>query len=172
MNCQTFKLDKYFYETQFYFYFFDGLFSYEIEDKQLILNKLMIIGSSYRTQRNKAKTKKNNVELLLEYFKYNDIKEEEKLSLEILLSQIYYFCYYKQKEKLLDKLELLNVEINKHNVLKPILILFRVLINMNLEYDTINLNNVVKEDIEYLKLFFKKKYFMDELEFFIPNYFV
>lgn len=165
MTCQIFKLDKYFYETQFYFYFFDGLFSYEIEDKQLILNKLMIIGSSHRTQRNKANTKKNNVELLLEYFKYNDIKEEEKLSLEILLSQIYYFCYYKQKEKLIDKLELLNVEINKHNVLKPILILFRVLINMNLEYDTINLNNVVKEDIEYLKLFFKKKYFMDELEF-------
>ena len=141
------------------------MFTCEDENKQDILNRLNIIDSSYRTQRNKEKTTKNNVLTLLEYFKYNDVNAEEKLNLEILLSQIYYFCYYKQKGKLLDKLELLNIEINKHNVLKPILILFRVLINMNLEYDTIKLNNIVDEDIKYLKIFFNKKYFIDELEF-------
>ena len=130
MFCQVINLKKYFNETKVYFNFFDGLFLLEKETKQQIFDQLQIPSSSYRTQRLKEKTNKYYINRLLEYFKYNDIENETIIEYEILLSRIYYCCYYKQKDKLTELLEVLNIKIDKHNIIKPLLILFRVLINI------------------------------------------
>ena len=165
MHCQIFKLDKYFTQTQIYFNLFDGLFLLEKENKQQILDKLNIPSSSYRTQRLKEKTNKYNINILLNYFEYIDIEFKSITEYEILISRIYYCCYYKQMDRLLELLNLVNIKLEEHNILRPLLILFRVLIYSNLEYDILYLNEIIKKDIEYLKLFYNKKYFKDELEY-------
>lgn len=165
MFCQIFNLDKYLNQTQIYFNFFDGLFSLEEENKQDIFDKLNIPSSSYRTQRLKENTSKYIVNILLEYFGYNDVTSEKITEYEILLSRIYYCCYFKQKDRLLEQLNLLNIKIEKHNILKPLLILFRVLIYINLEYRDSRTKEIVEKDINYLKLFYNKKYFKDDLEY-------
>lgn len=165
MICQAFNLEKYFNETKVYFNFFDGLFLLEKENKQQKFDKLQIPSSSYRTQRLKDKTNKYYINILLEYFKYNDIENENIIEYEILLSRIYYCCYYKQKDKLIELSEVLNIKIDKHNIIKPLLILFRVLINTNLEYGEDYLNEICGSDLNYLKLFHNKNYFKDELEY-------
>ena len=152
MHCQIFKLDKYFTQTQIYFNLFDGLFLLEKENKQQILDKLNIPSSSYRTQRLKEKTNKYNINILLNYFEYNDIEVKSITEYEILISRIYYCCYYKQMDRLLELLNLVNIKLEEHNILRPLLILFRVLIYSNLEYDILYLNEIIKKDIEYLKI--------------------
>ena len=165
MFCQIFNLDKYFSYTQVYFNFFDGLFLIEKENKQRIFDLLNIPSSTYRTQRLKEKTNKYIINILLDYFGYNDIDGENIFEYEALISRIYYCCYYKQKDRLMQLLDLLNLKIDKHSILKPLLILFRLLIYINLEYRasyTIEISNI---DLNYLKLFYNKKYFKDELEY-------
>ena len=165
MFCQVFKLDKYFNQTQVYFNFFDGLFLLEEESKQQILEKLRIPSSSYRTQRLKEKTSKYNINILLKYFKYNEIKSGQITEYEVLFSRIYYCCYFKQKDRLIEQLQCLNSKIVENNILKPLLILFRVFIYTNLENRDSLTKKLVENDIEYLKLFYNKKYFKDDFEY-------
>lgn len=165
MEIQVFNLEKYFHQTQFYYHFFDGLFALRCENKQLILNSLGIIPSSYRTQRAKEITNKSSIDKLLSYFGYDDVFECQKLEDEIFLSQIYYCCYYKQNTRLKGYLEIINQKIERNNVLKPIFSLFKILIVLTLEYKEQEMLDMICNDLEYIKLFYNKKYFKDDYEY-------
>lgn len=165
MYCQVFDLERYFKQTQIYFYLFDGLFLLENDKKQQIFNKLSIIPSSYRTQRSKVNTTRESINKLLSYFNYVDVNKDEQLEFEVILSKIYYCCYYKQLSKLYYYLEIINDKINQNSILKPLLVLFRVLINMNLEYEIPHLKEIVWDDLQYLKVFYNKHYFAYDLKY-------
>lgn len=165
MYCQLFNLDKYFNGTQIYFNLFDGLFMVENKTQKEIFEELSIISSSYRTQRLKEKTVKNYVYILLEYFKYNDINLVDKKEYEILFSKLYYSSYYKQKTRMMDLLEEVETKIKLNNILKPMLILFKVFIYMNLDYQVDELRKKVESDVIFISHFHNKKYFKDDLGF-------
>lgn len=165
MYCQIFKLDKYFKETQIYYYFFDCLFTFEEEGKEKILERLGIIPSSYRTQRSKAKTTKTTINILLEYFNCGAVIEKEHLEYEKLLSKIYYNCYFRKTDKLEKQLEIINNKLETYTILKPLLILFRILIQSTLDPKYREIKSELYNDLKYIQSFYNKKYFKDDLEF-------
>lgn len=158
------SLDKYFRQTQKYYYFFDALFNKEEETKGKIFKSLGISDSSYRTERLKPNVKNENKNILLDYFKYNKLTSKDKQEeYEICLSKIYYCIYYIQKNEL-DKLNIqLESMINKHTYLKPLLTLFKVFIAMNYDKPMDIMKANLKEELEYLWLF-KNNYFTDEIK--------
>lgn len=165
MHCQVFELDYYFSQTNVYFAFFDGLFLMENDTKNSILDSLGISSSSYRTQRLKENTNKSNIVKLLDFFDVLDLNIEDKVKYERLISKIYYYYYYKNYDKMSEQLVLINKAIEENNILKPVLVLFRVFLIMNLEYGKKQLITAIEKDLNYLKLFYKKNYFINELRF-------
>lgn len=83
----------------------------EEEEKQKILLSLNIRPGTYRSQRLKVKTKKEYINILLSYFGYKDICVNEKTECEILLSKIYYCCYYKRIDLLYEFIKILDNKI-------------------------------------------------------------
>ena len=162
----TFNLDYYFKKTNVYYALFDGLFTLSNIEKESILNELGIIPSSYRSQRANYNVKnKNNIKILLDYFKYKQINSEEQCRYEILITKIYYYCYYKQLGKLEILLNEIIEEATDQTTLKPMLTLFKVFIYSNLEYSIIKAKENISDDLEYLAAFYNKKYFIDDFEF-------
>ena len=108
MICYIFKLDKYFNKTDKYYHFFDGLFSYNKQNKDNTLIGLNIIPSSYRVERTRSVVKNNNIPILLDYFGYNKISKEMQKKYEALFAKIYYCCYYKSQNSFEYYLECLD----------------------------------------------------------------
>ena len=97
----TFNLDYYFKKTHVYYALFDGLFNKIEKDKLTVLKELGIGSSSYRNQRAMENvSNKSNISLLLDYFQYKMNYPEDQQKYEILLTKIYYCCYYKQLTKI------------------------------------------------------------------------
>lgn len=125
-----FRLDSYVDTTQFYYYFFDGLFKKEEELKKDILEKLNIPSSTYRTNRQTTLAKNDNHIILLNYFKINPIDDSFKVEYDYLLSNIYLCLYFRKIEEIPSLSNKLEEYILQNNAYKPLFILFRILIKI------------------------------------------
>ena len=165
MLYHYFSLDDYFKKTRNYFTFIDGVFKLTSSKKKDVFEKLLIPDSTYRTNRLKEKAKyKWSYLPILEYFGYKDVNPNDQRKYELLLAKIYHNAYFKNVDTLNKLLIELNIVIDENNYLKPVFVLFRVLINaiINNHY-SIQFANT-KEDLEYLE-HFRKDYLTEELIF-------
>ena len=165
MLYHYFSLDDYFKKTRNYFTFIDGVFKQTSSKKKEVLDKLNIPDSTYRTNRAKDRAKYNWSYLpILEYFGYKNVNPNDQRKYELLLAKIYHNAYFKNVDTLNKLLIELNIVVDENNYLKPVFVLFRVLINaiINNHY-SIQFANT-KEDLEYLE-HFRKDYLTEELIF-------
>ncbi len=158
-----FKLDSYINTTQFYYYFFDGLFKKEENLKRDVLDKLNIPSSTYRTNRQNLYVRNDNHIVLLKYFKINLIDEAYIVDYDYLLSNIYLCLYYRRLEEVLYLTSKLEEYIQQNNAFKPLFVLFRIFIKV-LGYKTYNETlQEIKEDAQYLSIF-PLNYFHNEFQ--------
>ena len=165
MLYHYFSLDDYFKKTRNYFTFIDGVFKQTASKKKEVLDKLNIPDSTYRTNRAKDRAKYNWSYLpILEYFGYKNVNPNDQRKYELLLAKIYHNAYFKDVESLNYLSTELDKIIDENNFLKPVFVLFRVLI----KYITISKYseqlNAVTEDIEYI-YYFRKDFLTEELSF-------
>lgn len=155
-----FSLTNYFKITNRYYFFFDGMFKSMKEPKEKIMNSLCIPTSTYRVNRKSDKIKNLHHIDILKYFNVsNDFKYSDDY--EKTINSIFSCVYYKRSSEEIEKLSLkLEQYILENNYLKPIFILFRVLIQINSGFTYWEILNNIKADIEYLKNF-PEKYFDD-----------
>ncbi len=163
MNTYVFSLDEYFERTQKYYYFFDGMVHFINKSKKDVLKEVDIYESSYRSDRLKPKVKNRNRNILLNYFKYNDVNKESQLKYEICISKIYYCTYYLKLDILDELLKELEIYINENNYLKPLFVLFKIFGTMSFSDNINELNKKFQNEINYLKVFIKTNYFTNEL---------
>lgn len=164
MLCHYFKLDDYFLLTQKYYYFFDGMFNYLKESKMKVLDSLLIPDSTYRTNRLKKFVKNKNHLKLLNHFHYKLLDPTKKEVYETCLSKIFNTIYYRE----LDELAVLEKELEEfileHNFLKPIFVLFRILILISKisNYDV--LMATIEDDLCYVESF-PETYYTPKIHF-------
>ncbi len=160
-----FKLDDYFNTTQRYFYFLDGVFRSCDRGKKEVLDELKIPDSTYRTNRLKPKARNSWTYMpIVEYFGYNMLDSTKQKQYEKCLARIYHYFYFRDNnilEKLSKELE---EYINENNYLKPIFILFRIIIQFSSVNKYSGQKMMVEEDLKYLD-YFKKNYFTEDLQF-------
>ncbi len=160
-NLLYFSLKKYFNFTNKYYYFFDGLFKYQNKLKKEILNDIKIPPSTYRLNRINEIAKNNNHNILLKYFKVNFLLKEKQIHYEMLLSRLFMAIYYKNEDK--EDIKQLEEAIGENNYLKPIFIMFRVLLKMNQNKLYSEIMEEILDDINYLYSF-PREFFDEELE--------
>ncbi len=161
MLYYPFDLTEYFVQTKKYYYFFDGLFILEKRLKKDILEELNIPDSTYRTNRLKVFTKNKNHIHLLEYFNYKVVEGSQALY-EKCLVKIFNAVYYRETNELIVLKEELEGYILENNYLKPVFILFKLLIAITITSNYQILLQENKKFLDYLNLF-PKDYFTSEL---------
>lgn len=165
MLYHYFSLDDYFKKTRNYFTFIDGVFKQTSSKKKEVFDKLLIPDSTYRTNRLKEKAKyKWSYLPILEYFGYKDVNPNDQRKYELLLAKIYHNAYFKD----IDSLKSLSIEldeaIDENNFLKPVFVLFRILVKLNtVNHYSMQLEEI-RQDLDYVD-YFRKDYFTEELHF-------
>lgn len=158
------SLDAYYSQTQKCFYFFDGLMNLSKETQTEIFNELKIKQSTYRAYRKLGKDN-DNVEIikrLSDYFKCSDVNKLKQTEMENLINEILYCVFYKVRDKVLELSNKIQEYIEYNTMLKPVLVLFKVLLkafNSECYDDLYELN----EEILFLNAFSKLDYFTDDL---------
>lgn len=140
------NLDNYFNSTKYYFYFFDSLFKNENRTKKEILELLNIPDSTYRANRLMNFVKNDNISILLNFFRYNKLNRNQA-EYEDCLNNILNYLYYNNKIELDREFIRLNGFIMDNNYLKPIFILFKIVVQI------ITRRSIDKLDLNYLCLF-------------------
>ena len=167
MLYYPFDLTEYFVQTKKYYYFFDGLFILEKRLKKDILEELNIPDSTYRTNRLKVFTKNKNHIHLLEYFNYK-VVEGSQAMYEKCLVKIFNAVYYRETNELIVLKEELEGYILENNYLKPVFILFKLLIAITITSNYQILLQENKKFLDYLNLF-PKDYFTSEFCIFVSE---
>lgn len=165
MHTYIFSLEDYFERTQKYYYFFDGMMTYEKKLKKDILKEVDVYENSYRVERLRPLVKNANKKLLLDYFKYNTTDPKSRLKYEICISKIYYCSYFLKLDILKELLLELELYIAENNYLKPLFLLFKVFGTIPFYNDIEEVKGTFGNEIKYLKAFIKTKYFTDELAY-------
>ena len=165
MHTYIFSLEDYFERTQKYYYFFDGMMTYEKKLKKDILKEVDVYENSYRVERLRPLVKNGNKKLLLDYFKYNTTNPKSRLKYEICISKIYYCSYFLKLDILKELLLELELYIAENNYLKPLFLLFKVFGTIPFYNDIEEVKGIFENEIKYLKAFRKTKYFTDELDY-------
>ena len=165
MLYHYFSLDDYFKKTRNYFTFIDGVFKLTSSKKKDVFDKLLIPDSTYRTNRLKEKAKyKWSYLPILEYFGYKDVNPNDQRKYELLLAKIYHNAYYRDVCAL-EKLAIqLDEAINENNFLKPVFVLFRVLVKYITNNKFSDQYQKLLDDMEYIYNF-RKDYLTEELSF-------
>ncbi len=156
-----FSLQNYFDYTNRYYYYFDGMFKYTDKLKKEVLVDLNIPASTYRLNRIIDNAKNDNHITLLNYFQTHQIDKNYQSKYEKLLSRLYMAIYYKYDSKA-DYQELESY-IEQNNYLKPIFILFRILLKMNQNKLYAEIMEDIREDVSFIS-HFPKEFFYEELE--------
>jgi len=164
MSYYIFNIKNFFIDNKIYFGLFDGLFNLTINEKHKVLLELNCIPSTYRSQKLRGTKNKELIKTILTYFNYNDFDFELESQYNILLSKIYYCCYYKIQRQQSELLRELNIQIDENNVLKPLLVLFRTLLYTSFELDYKQTKNIIFEDLSYLYVFKSTNYFTNEFK--------
>lgn len=130
---KKFKLDEYYNNHKPSILFFDTLIKERVLEKGVTIDEfledLYITPSSFRRVRAKNQPiGKEITEILLEEFNMNELKIEKKNKYENLLQKIYDYSYYRL-DGILQFEDEIDECINDNNILKPIFILFKLLIN-------------------------------------------
>lgn len=173
MLYHYFSLDDYFKKTRNYFTFIDGVFKLTSSKKKDVFDKLLIPDSTYRTNRLKEKAKyKWSYLPILEYFGYKDVNPNDQRKYELLLAKIYHNAYYRDMDALETLSKELDEAIDENNFLKPVFVLFRILLKIIMINQYSKQVDASKDDLEYVG-YFKKEYFTEELSFmfYIFNYY-
>ena len=173
MLYHYFSLDDYFKKTRNYFTFIDGVFKQTSSKKKEVFDKLLIPDSTYRTNRLKEKAKyKWSYLPILEYFGYKDVNPNDQRKYELLLAKIYHNAYYRDMDALEALSKELDEAIDENNFLKPVFVLFRILLKIIMINHYSKQVDASREDLEYVG-YFKKEYFTEELSFmfYIFNYY-
>lgn len=165
MHTYIFSLEDYFERTQKYYYFFDGMMTYEKKLKKDVLKEVDVYENSYRVERLRPLVKNANKKLLLDYFKYNATDPNSRLKYEICISKIYYCSYFLKLDILKELLLELELYIAENNYLKPLFLLFKVFGTIPFYNDMEEVKGIFENEIKYLKAFRKTKYFTDELDY-------
>lgn len=165
MHTYIFSLEDYFERTQKYYYFFDGMMTYEKKLKKDVLKEVDVYENSYRVERLRPLVKNGNKKLLLDYFKYNTTNPKSRLKYEICISKIYYCSYFLKLDILKELLLELELYIAENNYLKPLFLLFKVFGTIPFYNDIEEVKGIFENEIKYLKAFRKTKYFTDELDY-------
>lgn len=165
MNKYKISLKAYLNLTQKYYYFFDGFIKMNKLKKIDVLNENGISFSSYKYSRGIDIASNNNHLLLLKYFKISRINDNYVEYAEKILTDIYFSIYYKRDYLYDSHMNTINKLINDNNYLKPIFVVFKVLLVMNSDkaYDTIC--ELIDEDMKYLS-FIPINYFYNELKYY------
>lgn len=144
------NLDNYFNSTKYYFYFFDSLFKIENKTKKEILELLNIPDSTYRTNRLMNFVKNDNISILLNFFRYNKLAHP-KAVYEDCLNNILNYLYYNNAVELDKESIRLNEFIIDNNYLKPIFILFKIVVQIitRISIDKIDLNYLCLFNLDY-----------------------
>ena len=165
MHTYIFSLEDYFERTQKYYYFFDGMMTYEKKLKKDVLKEVDVYENSYRVERLRPLVKNANKKLLLDYFKYNATDPNSRLKYEICISKIYYCSYFLKLDILKELLLELELYIAENNYLKPLFILFKVFGTIPFYNDMEEVKGIFENEIKYLKAIIKTKYFTGELAY-------
>lgn len=165
MNYYVFELKNLFSNNKIYFRLFDGLFNFTATEKHRILQELNCNPSTYRSQKLRGTRNKDMIFVILNYFKYKDFNFSLENEYNILLSKIYYCCYYKISKQYENLLGELNREINENNILRPVLMLFRCLLNTSFGSDYRKMSILVQDDLDYLLAFNNTNYFIGDFNF-------
>ena len=165
MHTYIFSLEDYFERTQKYYYFFDGMMTYEKKLKKDVLKEVDVYENSYRVERLRPLVKNANKKLLLDYFKYNATDPNSRLKYEICISKIYYCSYFLKLDILKELLLELELYIAENNYLKPLFLLFKVFGTIPFYNDIEEVKGIFENEIKYLKAFIKTKYFTGELAY-------
>lgn len=165
MNKYKICLKAYLNLTQKYYYFFDGIIKMNKVLKKDLLKEVGISISSYKNSRSIDIAVNNNHLLLLKYFNINRIDDNYVEYAEKILTDIYFSIYYKREYLYDSHMNDIDKLINDNNYLKPIFLVFKVLLimNSNKPYDTIC--DLIKNDMEYLG-FIPSNYFYNELKYY------
>ena len=165
MNKYKICLKAYLNLTQKYYYFFDGIIKMNKLKKIDVLNENGISISSYKYSRGKDIATNNNHLILLKYFKINRINDKYVEYAEKILTDIYFSIYYKRDYFYDSHMNIINKLINDNNYLKPIFVVFKVLLVMNSDKAYDNICELIDDDIKYLS-FIPKNYFYNELKYY------
>ncbi len=158
-----FSLKVYFENTNKYYLFFDGLIKKSGRMQRDILAEVKIPTSSYRVSRNVETSRTDSHLVLLNYFNIKPLNSSKQTEYEYILAQLYAAIYYKNDVQI-DFLYSKIVDfIKEDNFLKPIFVLFKILIKMNNIKNYSDFLKAIKEDLDYI-CFFPKEYFYEKLE--------
>ncbi len=161
MKYFKFDLSEYYTITQKYYFFFDGLFHKEEGIKKEILDKLNIPDSTYRTNRLKKYVKNKNHFILLDYFSYNRLVLNQEYY-EECFAKIMYAFYYKDTTAFSILRQEVENFIQQDNYLKPLFILFQMILDIATINNHDRLLEDLKENLEFINLFPE--------EYFTPKY--
>lgn len=110
---------------------YDTIIKKEYNNKDKFLKSIGISPSSYRRAKNSEnKVLTKIVKTLNDCFNYNSIDNEELKYLENKINQIYFNIYYKKNENLNNDYEVLVQLLNKKYIIFPIILLFKLLIEL------------------------------------------
>lgn len=148
-----FKLTTYYSETNKYYYFFDGMFKIRNLSKLETLDGLNIPSSTYRINRKNSLLKNDNHKAILNFFNVNE-NLKDMIKCEKTLSELFSCLYFKQsEEKILEYKKQIDIYILDDNYLKPIFMLFRILIKIIMTKDIVNVLDNIKLDVDYISKF-------------------
>ena len=130
---KKFKLDDYYNNYRYSILFFDPLIKEKVNELGTTIDEYLeefyITPSSYRRVRSKNQpVGKEITSILLKEYNINPLDINKKDKYENLLQKIYDFSYYRL-DGILDFENDVDEYINDNNILKPIFVLFKLLIN-------------------------------------------
>ncbi len=163
MIFYRYNLKDYYEKTYYNLILFDALFKKEGKNKEVILDELGIVASTYRKARQKEQRIGHEiVNKLNAYFGLNNIDPKKIPLYEALLSRIMTELNFKTENVLDDEKKLLAECINDNNVLKPIFIMFDILMKIsNSKLGIAKLVELTKDDYQLVKS--HEKLYTDEL---------
>lgn len=156
-----FKLEDYYIPTNKYYYFLDGMFKIKNESKLETLESLKVPSSTYRTNRKSSVLKNDNHVKILEYFEVSNNLQNIAVY-EKTLSELFSLIYYKHAHEDITKYKnKIDSFINEENYLKPIFMLFRILINITMHKDINQILESISLDVKYVSQFPEEYYVND-----------
>ena len=163
MIFYRYNLKDYYEKTYYNLILFDALFKKEDKNKEVILDELGIVASTYRKARQKEQRIGHEiVNKLNAYFGLNNIDPKKIPVYEALLSRIMTELNFKTENVLDDEKKLLAECINDNNVLKPIFIMFDILMKIsNSKLGIAKLVELTKDDYQLVNS--HEKLYTDEL---------
>lgn len=157
MNIKRISLKSYLEDTQKSYYFIDGKIKCLKVMRQKMYQDCDIIDSTYRTNRQKIRSKKDYHKIILSYLGVLEVKVDV-VELETTLSLYYQALYFLNLGSINYYLEYIKTLLEKRTILKPLLTVFYLygLLCFASDYD--KRNEILAKYMPYINHFPQKYY--------------